>query len=168
MRFLSIFVLACWGIFASPRAHAQNEVPLEYQVKAAYLVNFFKFLQWPDSENSSQKTICVLGPNKFGTALDVIVESAPDSERLKVARFESERKFKESAAECGILFVGAESRFLEASQAGAGVVVVGEENPAAHINLVLVDGKVKFRIQQERLEAVGVKVSSKLMKLALP
>ena len=53
---------------AMPRVEAQG-VPLEYQVKAAYLFNLAKFVDWPPSAGSGPLTICVARPDPFGTAL---------------------------------------------------------------------------------------------------
>ena len=51
---------------------AQSAKPSEYQVEAAYLYNFGRFVEWPakGSALSSSFTICVLGEDPFGPALD--------------------------------------------------------------------------------------------------
>ncbi|HEU5051094.1 MAG TPA: YfiR family protein, partial [Gemmatimonadales bacterium] len=62
-----------------PAAAAQSAVPagsLEYQVKAAYLLNFARYVSWPEGAFASPTAplpICVLGADPFGNALDEVV-----------------------------------------------------------------------------------------------
>src|ERR1035438_293637 len=72
--------LAClaigWGPFRSA-AIAADEPTLEYQVKAAFLLHFTKFIEWPSSafaDASAPFAICVLGKDPFGHALDDVAE----------------------------------------------------------------------------------------------
>ncbi len=46
----------------------------EYQVKAAFLLNFTKFIDWPQSEAGSPFGICIVGDDPFGLVLDQMVE----------------------------------------------------------------------------------------------
>jgi hypothetical protein len=59
-------------------APADLEQPsLEYKVKAAFLLNFTKFVTWPPAafeREQSPVSICVLGEDPFGRALDQIVD----------------------------------------------------------------------------------------------
>src|SRR5690348_2325090 len=59
-------LLALGGVAFSDR-------PSEYQVKAAYLYNFGKFVTWPDAGVASEFDVCVLGADPFGTLLDTTV-----------------------------------------------------------------------------------------------
>ena len=55
---------------------ALGQAPLEYEVKAAFLLNFTRFIEWPDSALASADqpfSICIVGENPFGDALDRIV-----------------------------------------------------------------------------------------------
>jgi hypothetical protein len=65
----AVLFLLCDGQCAS----AQADVPTEYQMKAAFLFNFAKFIDWPENgPMSSQSTfsICILGPDSFRQSLD--------------------------------------------------------------------------------------------------
>ena len=57
-------------------ADAQTEPVSEFQVKAAFLYNFAKFVEWPPeiSGRSSLLQICVFGPNPFGDELRAIAQ----------------------------------------------------------------------------------------------
>src|SRR4030088_3254548 len=61
-----------WTLTSVPRMHAQQPKPGEYQVKAAYLYNFGRFIEWPPkvaAAKSDSFTICVLGQDPFGSTL---------------------------------------------------------------------------------------------------
>ena len=49
-----------------------QDVPLEYRVKAAYLFNFVRFVEWPPAPGDGPVEICVVRPNPFG---DVLTET---------------------------------------------------------------------------------------------
>ena len=59
-------------LIAAPRLVAQGAKPTDYDVKAVYLYNFGRFVEWPASVTSKSEafTVCVLGQDPFGPALD--------------------------------------------------------------------------------------------------
>src|SRR5918996_5637940 len=67
MRRFLVAVLLCAGTALT----SAQDADLEYRVKAAYLFNFTKFIQWPDAAvaNGRSFTICVAARNPFGPAL---------------------------------------------------------------------------------------------------
>lgn len=71
----AVLLLACVSVTSYPARAAAAE-PLEYQVKAAFLLNFTKFVQWPASafaDENSPVAICILGEDPFGNTLDEMV-----------------------------------------------------------------------------------------------
>ena len=58
--------LACAG---AARASDRGE----YEVKAAFLVNFTHFVEWPGTDSAGPFNVCVVGPDPFGTVLDKVV-----------------------------------------------------------------------------------------------
>jgi hypothetical protein len=91
---------------AATGAHAADE----YRVKAAFLMNFTKFVDWPPASFSSETapfSICILGSDPFGAALDNIVDGeAVDSHKLVVHRFGQTPQ----PGVCKVLFVGGSVR----------------------------------------------------------
>jgi hypothetical protein len=69
MRWTLALVLASAAVL-----HGQEVAP-EYRVKAAFLFNFAKFVEWPPATADGPLTICVAGRNVFGEALVDIVRS---------------------------------------------------------------------------------------------
>lgn len=152
-------------------------VSREYQVKAAFLYNFTKFVEWPPycfPSDESPIVIGVLGKNPFGEELDKIVQDRKVNGRgftVKIVQ-----SVVDSAA-VHLLFVpmGEELR-LAAKKTGAidlpGILTVGESDQFAElggtINFVTEVDKVRFQINREATARAGVKISAQLLKLAVP
>lgn len=145
----------------------------EYQVKAAFLYNFAKFVEWPSGVFQSATeaiSICVLGQNPFGRSLeDTVSGHAIDGRSLIVRNISN----LSQVAKCHVLFVSsAGNRPLPQPLSGkeTGVLIVGEsETPGADglvINFRLDGGKVRFEINVEAAERENLRISSKLLSLA--
>src|SRR5580704_8473557 len=84
---------------------SQQQKPNEYQVKAAYLYNFGRFVQWPAKgarNNESAFTICILGQDPFGPVLDsTLAGEAIDAKPVVTRRLSKPQE----AADCRILFI---------------------------------------------------------------
>src|SRR5579863_8398569 len=111
------------------RVHAQAPAFDEYQVKAVFLYNFAKFVEWPSEAlgSSSPISICVLGQNPFGPVLEDTVSGKTVDGKTFVVRRISEAK---AAASCQILFVSSSERARYGAILGelrtAHVLTVGE------------------------------------------
>src|SRR5467141_116362 len=71
-----IALVAVGAIFGPLRLPAQKSKPREFEVKATYLYNFARFVEWPTTAAAAKSDsfpICVLGQDPFGPALDTIV-----------------------------------------------------------------------------------------------
>ena len=146
----------------------------EYQVKAAFLYNFVKFVEWPPQVFKSPTDrigICILGQDLFGGALDDAVRGKTFEGRMFVVPRISEVR---QAGGCQILFVSAsESKRVQAILAeleASSILTVGEtEGFAAQggvIDFRLEAGKVRFRVNVDAAERARLKISSKLLSLA--
>jgi hypothetical protein len=155
-------------------AGGQGQPMDEYQVKAAFLYNFAKFVEWPaDTFQSANEpiAICVLGPDPFGQELESAVKGKTIDGRRLVARRISDIR---QAGGCRILFaLSPERRHLSSIFAGikeAGVLTVGEGEESspngAIINFMLESGKVRFEVHVDAAEREKVRLSSKLLSLA--
>src|SRR5207253_7847142 len=140
--------------------------PQEYQVKAAFLFNFTKFVEWPAQtfKNASDPmSICVLGPNPFGKSLDEAVEGKTIDGRKYAVRQIAEL---EQAAGCQILFLEARQKKLSPDVAWIGVLTVGESAGFAAgggvIGFKLVEGRVRLEINVAAAEMGYLCISFKL------
>jgi len=160
---------AVFGLAASLLLPGVAGAVSEYKVKAAFLLNFGKYVEWPPSAASGDLDICVLGNDPFGSTLDDTLEGRTVGSRsVKARRVASASQ----ATDCAILFVsGSEpAEAVLSSLAGAPVLIVGEQDRFARkggmINFVEVDQKVRFEINEAAAKKAGLKISSQLLKLA--
>jgi uncharacterized protein DUF4154 len=153
--------------------HAEESVTDEYHLKAAFLYNFAKFVEWPAGtpESPHPIAICVLGQNPFGPVLEDTVSGKTLDGRAFVVRRISEAK---AAARCQILFVSSSERKRFGAILGelrtGGVLTVGETEgfieEGGIVNLKLDGGKIQIQINMTAAEQSGVRISSKLLRLA--
>ncbi len=148
----------------------------EYQLKAVFLFNFAKFVEWPPRVFGNPQdpiTICVAGANPFGSSLSDEARGKTVANRPISIRLVSNPP---EARICQILFFPASERkrergFLEALQ-GSSVLTVGDADDfTAHGGIVqfrLVDTRIHMEIIIEAAERAGLRISSKLLSLADP
>jgi hypothetical protein len=155
-------------------ARAQSPTAGEYQVKAAFLYNFAKFVEWPPSSFSDASApfrICVFGPNPFGTELrDITNAKMVNGHKLEVYQVID----LQTARTCHIVFIasseaGQLKRILE-SLRGSYVLTVGDIKGFAEqggmISFVLENERVQFVVNRKATEQSGLKISSKLLSVA--
>jgi hypothetical protein len=166
------FALAAGLVLTAPPVRSQ--APSEYAVKAAFLLKFADYIEWPDAGGAAGRpfVVAVLGPDPFGSTLDVMLAGKEVKGRpVVVRRFTSAA---DAVGEANILFVGAGERAdvhraLQAAQ-GRPVLTVGDsEHFAARggiVGLRLQGTVVRFDINLRQAETSGLRISSQLLKLA--
>ena len=148
--------------------------PSEYQLKAAFLYNFAKFVEWPKEAFAGPTTpftIGVLGQNPFGDELNRTVQNKDLNGHpiaIKYLRTVSE------AGTCHILFICSSERrrmadILKVASAG-NVLTVAETDrflqAGGMIRFVMEENKVRFDINDEAAKSAGLRISSKLLGVA--
>jgi YfiR/HmsC-like len=146
----------------------------EYEVKAAFLFNFAKFIDWPDNSFAGPQSpfsVCVLGLDPFGRALDDTLKG-----KMIAGRPVAVLRLREAAAarQCQIAFVSAseKSRFssIFSAMRGSSVLLVGDtENFAASggaIQFTFEENHIRFTINTDAAERAKLQISSKLLALA--
>jgi hypothetical protein len=145
----------------------------EYLIKAAILFNFAKFASWPETAFSypnAPMRLCVLGDDPFGVALDGLHGKQVRNRSLATARIST----VEQAPKCHILFVsGSEEANLSAILdyvAELPILTVADigrfANTGGIIALKEVDNRSRIDINIGAAEKAGLKLSSKLLRLA--
>lgn len=145
----------------------------EYPVKAAFLFNFAKFVDWPSDAlgEGAPIIIGIIGDDPFGGVIDQLVAGKSASGHpVVVRRF----KWGQDLRQCHILFVSQSEQKripqIIASLKGASVLTVGEAEQFTRqggiIRFVLEGGKVRFEINAGAAEQARLKLSSKLLALA--
>jgi hypothetical protein len=150
-----------------------QERPQEYAVKAAFLFNFAKFVDWPADAlaNGGSVAICVLGEDPFGDTLDTLTHGERvNGHDIAIRRLRS----AQDARACHILFISASERhhLVEILYVlrGASVLTVGDVDEFAQVGGIIRLTKQNYRIGVEisaqAAERAHVKISSKLLSLA--
>lgn len=154
---------------------ANQGAPLgEYEVKAAFLYNFGKFVEWPKDSVQARDpvfVIGVLGADPFGGVLDRLSQGGNiHGKPVRIRHFNTRRDLDR----CHVLFISrSESASLPEIMDALGtgpVLTVGDfegflRNGGA-IGLFLEERRVRFAINLKATERAGLTVSSKLLRLA--
>jgi hypothetical protein len=163
-----------WSCACLPICSAQSSAPGEYQLKAAFLFNFAKFIDWPPTGFANPQagfSICILGADPFGSAMDELLQGKTVGDRrVSVKR---SRQIAD-VRHCQMVFVSSSERvrvreILDGLK-GTNALVVGETEGFAAaggaIQFAIEDNHVRFLINTDAADRAGLKVSSKLLSLA--
>lgn len=164
-----------WALFSVSGLHAQRSKPAEYEVKAAYLYNFGKFVEWPakiKAANADAFTICVLGQDPFGVTLDATIAGETIDRKSVVAKRISK---PQDAVDCRILFISSseESQLKQilATLDKTSVLTVSDilqfTRRGGMIQFTLEANRVRFEVNLTTAERAGLTLSSQLLKLAI-
>jgi hypothetical protein len=164
-----LVALLSFGPLLSTSAPTQNE-GLEYDVKAAFLLNFSRYVTWPPDRLKPPFRICVYGSNPFGRRLtDAVRGERWQEQSIDVRVLET---LAEGRA-CHILYVPAAAGDVLGDHwpvdARATLTVGEHENfltEGGMIRFFLEDNRVRFSINQMTAEAAGLQISSRLLRLA--
>jgi len=153
---------------------AQPREAREYAVKAAFLYNFAKFVEWPASSYPNDETavvICILGEDPFGRAFEAMQGKTIGKRKVAIRHIAAIPAIKT----CHILFIGdSEADRLGPILDAAGAVhaLTVSDMPlffrsGGMIALSTEQDKVRFSINAAAAERAGLRLSSQLLKLAV-
>lgn len=142
----------------------------EYNLKAMFVLNFIKYVEWPQSSNSIF-TIAIVGESPLKENLLSMVSLKSNSVGPKIEIITVERN---ELKQCHILFIPAGKKMEEKDVVkfcqGKGILIITEGSKltcnGAAINLLKLDNKIRFEIYQTQAKIAGVKIASKLLELA--
>jgi hypothetical protein len=156
-------MLLCSGV------QAQSQ-PSEHDVKAAYLLNYGRYVKWP-ADNDSTFDICVIGRDPIAAQLDRTVAGESVGGRNVVVKHVNSAR---EAAHCAILFIssseqGRASAMLEDVR-NKPVLTVGEAHDFLErggiIQFELQQDRVRFAVNRDAAREAGLTLSSDLLKVA--
>ena len=169
------FAAAAFAVTLAAASNLPAQAPktTEYQVKAAYLANFSKFVEWPAKVAKSESfNICVLGQDPFGGDLDAAVASAT-IDHVPIAAKRISRP--QDALDCRVLFIsssedGQWKEILTALKT-LSVLTVSDMREFAQrggiVQFILDGNRVRFEVNLAATGPPGLKLSSELLKLAV-
>lgn len=173
------FALAFLMVFLSthvvgPRVGHAQDAPSEYQIKAAYLFNFLKFVEYPPesfSDPLAPFVIGVVGDDPFGSALpQVVVGKTVQGRDLVIHLYHA----GEDLRGAHILFISASERkrlpMILSGLHGSTVLTVADTpgflEAGGMIQFLNENGRVRFAINVDAAGQSRLKLSSKLLSLA--
>lgn len=172
-RGFTLFLIIVWA----NNSHSQmgfTVYPTEYQIKAKYLYNFARFVDWPEKSfqnPDSPYVIGIIGSDPYGIDLEKTVEGKQVKNRkFKIRRYQN----LDSLSTCHILFIGTESRarLLQIFEKikNFSILTVGDEKNFAKdggmINFVIKKKRIRFEINMATVKRSHLKMSTNLLKMA--
>lgn len=136
-------------------------------VKAAFIPKFARYVTWPTSPHGPI-VICIIGDDPFGSAIDrAAVSQSADGRPITVKRIPSAT----DASSCAIAFVsGAHTAETLAALGHAPILSITDSRNGSQrgiIHFAVVDGRVRFYIDNAQAQARGLTISSRLLALAI-
>jgi YfiR/HmsC-like len=158
---------------AAPGA-AQDSSSSEYLIKAGFIYNFAKLVDWPATafnQPDAPIVIGILGTDPFGSIIDKVLSGKKVNDHgFVIKRIKSAAE----ARDCHILFVSASesSHISDAIRLTKSMPILtiseipGFANRGGIINLTLEDSKVRFEVNVDAAKAADLNISSRLLALA--
>jgi hypothetical protein len=162
-------VAALLAVISWPTSGMQPS--LEYDVKAAFVLNFVRYTEWPAAKRTPPLRLCLLDDDPFDGRLGTVVSDEPwNGGGIEVHVVSDMRR----ARECHLLYVPENRSGMFASNisvlADTPVLTVGEHErflqQGGIIRLFVEDNKIRFAINQKAADSVGILISSRLLRLA--
>ncbi len=168
-----LFLLIIGFTMCVPCTYAEESEFSEYEIKAGFIYNFAKFVEWPGEISRDDKkalTLCISGTNPFGNSIATISNKTIQSRRLEVRTLGKNRDFKG----CNLVFINSSEKELLPqlfeALGNSPVLTIGDGKGFAQngvmINLVMEENKVRFEINTGSARRARISISSKLLKLA--
>ena len=163
-------VLALAALVLSASAHAAEWDTLEYAVKATFVYKFAPFVTWPaDVRKDGAFPICASGSDRVAPLIPAAVRGQEvDGGPINVRQIKSPDEIQG----CAILYIAApdssNARDLLAATRGKPILTITDAGGDAHgiIDFRVVDGHVRFDIDENLAAEGGLTISSKLLSLA--
>ena len=155
-----------------PGVPARSLEGTEYQIKAAMMINFIQFVEWPDDPDKSEELLVlgIIGADNFGDTLNHIQGRIVNGKLLTLRRFNSTQDLNH----CQVVFVPESESYrineILTSLNGAPVLTIGETDKFTQlggiIGFYIDENHVGFEINKTAAMQSKLKISAKLMEIA--
>jgi hypothetical protein len=170
---LSLMMCAWVALSIGYNLYGEPSSSREYSVKGAFLYNFAKFVSWPEEafrDDQMHITLCILGKDPFGDALAAVEGKTVKHRKVVIKHCET----LDDLDKCHILFISRPEKQnlseILAKVKNWNTLTVSDMEGFAQsggvINFVTVEQKIRFEINVDAAEGAGLKISSKLLRLA--
>jgi hypothetical protein len=166
-RFISLLML----LLTAGICYGQTEAE-ESNLKAAFIYNFTRFVEWDPTSIAEEFVIGVVGASSIDEPLEEISKTRTvNTKKIIIKHFEK----IEDMDKCNILFIpkGVKIPIQEiiAKTENKNILLITEKqgyaSKGASINFVIIENKLKFEANTAAINAAGLKVSAQLLKLAI-
>ena len=143
-----------------------------HEIHAAMLYNFIKYVQWPNETDAGDFVVGVIGDEKVFATLKQWYDGKPKgAKKYSIKQLGSAAE----AGDCQVVYVGKsknkEFEAIKGSTSGKSVLTITDGNGLGQkgscINFKVIDGKLKFELNQSVVTAASLKVSSQLTSMAI-
>ncbi len=158
------------AVLADPAALSEDRIVREHDLKAAYIYNIIKFVDWPESaRHDPELRIGIIGADPFGSSIEIIKGKIVGKRRITVLRSQNLQTLKH----CHALFISrSESRQVEwiaRNASSLNILTFGDTAGFASrgiiVNFFLQDNKLRFEINIDAARRAGLAISSQVLKL---
>lgn len=147
----------------------QAQAPREYEIKAAFIYNFLRYIEWPTPRNAY--TVGILGDDPFEGGLERFQSKPLGGKNITVKSV----KTGKDARSCDVVFISSsESAQLDsllASLKGAPVLTISDigsfVDKGGQIGFTTERNRVRFIVNTDALQSSDLKASANLLKLAI-
>jgi len=171
-RLICVLLAFCW-LSAFPVTLSESAPSLEYQVKAAFVYKFIKFIQWPtntEEDNPDRLVITILGESPIFEALKSLLPQKAQGRRVVLKKADNAQELRFSH----IVFIGNTQdlnvKFRLSQVRKNGLLTISDTRGFAKsggmINFIREKEKIRFEMNPEAAKNSGIKISSKLLRLA--
>lgn len=163
--FLTLAALIfCSGVWAQERA--------THEIHAAMLYNFIKYVQWPNEAEGGEFVVGVMGEDNVFNTLKTWYDGKPKGSKKYVIK---KLTSAADASSCQVVYLGKgksrEFENIKNSVTGKSVLTITDGNGLGQkgscINFKVIDGKLKFELNQGTVNSANLKVSGQLSSMAI-
>lgn len=163
--FLTLAALIfCSGVWAQERA--------THEIHAAMLYNFIKYVQWPNEAEGGEFVVGVMGEDDVFNTLKTWYDGKPKGSKKYVIK---KLASAADASGCQVVYLGKgksrEFENIKNSVTGKSVLTITDGNGLGQkgscINFKVIDGKLKFELNQGTVNSANLKVSGQLSSMAI-
>ncbi len=162
--------ILCLAIVSVANINAQERPT--HEIHAAMVYNFIKYVQWPDETAAGEFVVGVIGDDNVFNTLKQWYDGKPKGNKKYVVKKLSAAS---EANSCHVVYLGKsknkEFEDIKASTSGRSILTVTDGNGLGQkgscINFKVIDGKLKFELNQGTVSSSNLKISSQLSSMAI-
>lgn len=167
----AIALFTLWAVIAGTACADDKDIH-EDEVKAAFVYNFAKFIEWPSGKVNESITLCILGESPLGFSALKAIDGRTAQDKPLVTKLLNK---SDDLKGCHIVFIAVSERnklvqLLKIAHQQHALTVSdmdGFTQGGGAIEMVKTDDKIRFEINLLAAKEAGLVISSRLLSLAL-